>query len=660
MKKALLILLLFASTSRLFAQNNVGIGTTTPNGSAILDISSSTKGLLIPRMTTAERNAIATPATGLMVFDKTTNTFWFYNGNAWTEMSGSGSSPWISNGNDIYNINSGNTGIGTVSPAAKLDVLSSSAYAARFASTSNQMYIGFFENNTQRGYVGSYAGAAEDFDMGTSAINTSGKLHFTTMASPRMTITPPGNVGIGTTTPAEKLDINGSIKMSGELKPNGIAGTAGQVLTSGGNGTMQWSSLTTSSNSPGNGNGGWGDCSIYNIDAYFPAANEKGQATDLFGTEVSISGNYAIVGAPGDDENGLMNNGSATILKYNTVNSAWESQGKITMPNPAQDDFFGCSVSISGDYAIIGAYYDDELGLTNCGSATIYKRNASTGIWESQGKLLNPIPANNDEFGFAVSISGDYAMVSAHNDDEAGFSNCGSVTIFKRNAATGVWESQGKLLNFNPANGDNFGNAVSISGNYAIVGTPFDNEDGFTYNGSATIFKRNAATGLWENQGKITSFDPAGQEYFGYSVSINENYAAIGCQADDAFADGSGSVSIYKRNTVTGLWEFATKTYNPLAQASDGFGESVSVSDNYLMVGCSSDDENGVQNAGSVTIFKRVENIWVVHQKFNSPAAEKNCFFGNSVSFDPSQGRFIIGSEGTAMTSGMVLFGKVK
>ncbi len=65
---------------------NVGIGTTTPNASAQLDIASTTKGLLIPRMTTTERTAITTAATGLLVFDNTTNSFWFYNVNAWTQL----------------------------------------------------------------------------------------------------------------------------------------------------------------------------------------------------------------------------------------------------------------------------------------------------------------------------------------------------------------------------------------------------------------------------------------------------------------------------------------------------------------------------------------------------------------------------------------------
>jgi trimeric autotransporter adhesin len=87
------------STSSLFSQS-VGINTdaSAPHPSAILDVKSTGKGLLVPRMSTAERNAIATPAKGLLLFDNNTSSFWFYNGGAWTEFS-AGSTGWGLAGN---------------------------------------------------------------------------------------------------------------------------------------------------------------------------------------------------------------------------------------------------------------------------------------------------------------------------------------------------------------------------------------------------------------------------------------------------------------------------------------------------------------------------------------------------------------------------------
>jgi hypothetical protein len=81
---AFLLALIFLSQSGI--SQNLGIGTTNPNTSAKLDITSSNSGLLVPRMTTTDRNRIANPAKGLLVYDSTTNEFWFFNGSAWREM----------------------------------------------------------------------------------------------------------------------------------------------------------------------------------------------------------------------------------------------------------------------------------------------------------------------------------------------------------------------------------------------------------------------------------------------------------------------------------------------------------------------------------------------------------------------------------------------
>ncbi len=97
----------------MFSQN-VGINSTgaTPDASAILDVGSTTKGMLTPRMKTTQRTAIIAPAKGLLVFDNDTDSFWFYDGTQWIELS----NYWSKNGNDIYNNNSGNVGIGTSTP----------------------------------------------------------------------------------------------------------------------------------------------------------------------------------------------------------------------------------------------------------------------------------------------------------------------------------------------------------------------------------------------------------------------------------------------------------------------------------------------------------------------------------------------------------------
>src|SRR5688572_23272152 len=120
-KKTLLIAYIFpvigilspavACFAQAVAINNDGAA---PHTSAILDVKSVNKGLLIPRMTTAQRLAISSPSEGLNVFDTSTKTFWYYNGTGWVESAtGSPVNFWSLNGSNIFNTNAGNIGIGT-------------------------------------------------------------------------------------------------------------------------------------------------------------------------------------------------------------------------------------------------------------------------------------------------------------------------------------------------------------------------------------------------------------------------------------------------------------------------------------------------------------------------------------------------------------------
>ncbi len=135
-----------------------------------------------------------------------------------------------------------NVGIGTNTPAAKLDVKTSSTYVAQFNGAA-PMYMGIFENDVYRGYWGSYSGAPEDVDFGTGFGNTTGKLHFTIQADPKMTLMG-NNVGIGITTPAHRLHINGGdlfVQSSSGLIRFGYQGSnEWQMATTGGGADLRW------------------------------------------------------------------------------------------------------------------------------------------------------------------------------------------------------------------------------------------------------------------------------------------------------------------------------------------------------------------------------------------------------------------------------------
>ena len=121
------ILSIFTLLCTCFSYAQVGIGTTNPDSSSILDLTSTTQGLLTPRMTETERNEITSPATGLFIYQiDSTEGFYYYDGASWTPFGGStfgaSDSDWTIVGNDMYNMNTGNMGVGNTAPSTKFHV----------------------------------------------------------------------------------------------------------------------------------------------------------------------------------------------------------------------------------------------------------------------------------------------------------------------------------------------------------------------------------------------------------------------------------------------------------------------------------------------------------------------------------------------------------
>lgn len=126
-----------------------------------------------------------------------------------------GGSLWTQNGSDI-NFVGGKVGIGTGTPVSPLDISTTGSKAVNITSTSSNNFIAFNNSSGYAGYAGIWSGD-NDMDFGTGAGNNTGKAHLTTKATPRLTATANGNIGIGTTSPTSKLEVNGSIKTSGEI-----------------------------------------------------------------------------------------------------------------------------------------------------------------------------------------------------------------------------------------------------------------------------------------------------------------------------------------------------------------------------------------------------------------------------------------------------------
>ncbi|HSF72120.1 MAG TPA: FG-GAP repeat protein, partial [Methylotenera sp.] len=453
----------------------------------------------------------------------------------------------------------------------------------------------------------------------------------------------------------EKLHVAGNIKAD-TVKPTVVkitpnAGT-GKVLTSDASGNGSWQNSAASAASGSIGFGVWGDCATNgNISEYHPVADATGSTGDNFGVSVSMSGNYAIAGAYGDDGGLGVDQGSASIYQFN--GSSWVLMQKLTDATGATLDFFGYSVYISGIYAIVGSPFDDGALGTDQGSASIYKFNGSS--WVLMQKLTDASGAASDYFGISVAITDSYAIIGAYVDDGPLGADQGSVSIYKLNGAN--WVLSQKITDATGGTGDFFGFKVALSGNYALVGA--FGEDGVEFGvdqGSASIYQYNGSN--WVLMQKLIDATGNANDNFGGSVAIAGNYAIVGAYADDGLGGvDEGSASIYRYNGST--WVLMQKITVATAAASDNFGASVALSENYAVIGASRDSDAGGVQQGSATIYVRVGLGWQKLQYLTDPAGAASDRFGTSVGFDEASKRFIIGAFKYTGDSGKVVFGKI-
>jgi len=359
-----------------------------------------------------------------------------------------------------------------------------------------------------------------------------------------------------------------------------------------------------------------------------------GAESDRFGCSVSISGDYVIVGAYGDDEGGYSDKGSAYIFKKPVTGWVEMTETiKLTASDGTTNDNFGCSISISGDYAIVGACGDDG----SRGSAYIFFRDGEN--WSQQAKFTASDRAVGDAFGISVFISDNYAIVGADNWNNGS----GKVYIFKKPADG--WKDTTETVYLTASDGtyyENFGSSVSISGDYIIIGQKGDNNA----EGSAYVFWRSGDT--WTQQAKLTASDKWSNSEFGNSVSISGDFVIVG-----AWGNNGNKAYIFEK--PENGWQNMTETAKLTASdgaSGDRFGSSVSISGDYAIVGASGDDEGGYSDKGSAYIFSRSGGNWTQQVKLSASNGGENEYFGYSVSISGNYA--IIGSYGDNSSAGTV------
>lgn len=373
--------------------------------------------------------------------------------------------------------------------------------------------------------------------------------------------------------------------------------------------------------------------------ARFKLTASDGKAGAQFGLAVSLDGDRLIVGAPRDDGAAGEKQGAAYIFRW--TGSGWIEEARLTAADGAAGDTFGISVDLDGDTALVGAYRDDSPGADS-GSAYIFTRSGSA--WMQDAKLTAADGGSGDEFGVAVDLDGDTVLVGAQGDNDLGVDS-GSAYIFTRSGLT--WTQQAKITAADGTAFQAFGGAVALDGETALVGAQHKNilspslgsayfftrsDTGWTQqtkltaadgvagdqfgvavaldgdtalvgawlSGAAYIFRRSGSA--WEQQAELVGATGAPIGSFGVAVALDGNTALVGASRSDDLGADSGSAFIFTRMGTA--WTQQARFAAPDGARHDLFGHGVALSADWLLVGALFDDDAG-EGAGSAHVLRR-------------------------------------------------------
>ena len=274
------------------------------------------------------------------------------------------------------------------------------------------------------------------------------------------------------------------------------------------------------------------------------------------------------------------------------------------------------------------AYYSDYMVLFRHACFFGCLVVSLAGSVSAQPKVLPDAGSTGSEFGTVVSIDGDTAAVGSPFDGDGG-ADAGAVYVFVNNA--GTWSLQAKLVASDAAAGDEFGTTVGLGGDTIVIGAPHDDDDGGS-SGSAYVYTRSGTD--WTLQQKLTANDAESGDKFGHGVSLDGDTVAI-CASNGNNDDGS--VYVYTR--TAGAWllqqEFSATGVVP----GDDFAERVSLDGDSLVV--SADDDNG--GVGAAYVFVRSGSTWNQQQKLTGSGTVVDDDFGTSLAIDGDT--IVVGAE---------------
>jgi FG-GAP repeat protein len=340
-----------------------------------------------------------------------------------------------------------------------------------------------------------------------------------------------------------------------------------------------------------------------------------------FGNSVATDSNIAIVGAGIESVDGLTGAGHAYI--FNATTGALLLT--LTSPNVQTSGFFGFSVAVSGNLAVVGAIFETVAGQSFAGRAYVF--DTTTGSLVRTLTSLNV--QSGGRFGFSVAINGNVIVVGAPQETVGGASDAGHAYVF--DATSGALLQT--LTSPSPQYFGLFGDSVSVSSAAIAVGAPYETDSRAVDAGHAYLF--DPATGSLLH----TLASPAAQSYafFGQSVAVDGNTAVVGAPSQpSSISKGAVYVFDIPSGAVTGVLA------SPSAARGAQFGTSVAINGNVIAAGSPGASIGGLNYEGEAYLYSAQTHALIL--TLTSPNIQVHGLFGNSVGL--SGDTLVVGANG--------------
>lgn len=342
---------------------------------------------------------------------------------------------------------------------------------------------------------------------------------------------------------------------------------------------------------------------------------------DSFGLRVAIDGDYAVVGAFQHDGAG-QDAGAAYI--FHRTGGVWQQQAKLVPDDAAAFDRFGFAVAIDGNRVLVGAQQKDGDGPQQ-GAAYLFERQGET--WAQRAKLLPAVPEARAWFGFSVALHGDLAVVGAPLHGGPAQPKTGAVYVFRRDGD--LWLEQARLAPEGRQTGAFFGFSVALRGREVLVGAPLEDHEGQRDAGAAYLFGQVGTT--WTQLQRLVPEPVQAGDLFGFAVALADRDALVSALFDDTAGTDAGAVYAFRR-TAPGVgadgWALLRKLTATDARGEDAFGYSVALAADYAAIGAYQEDASGAQ-AGVAYIYRRDEDAWSEQIRLTASDARAGDAFGS-------------------------------